>query len=56
MQVQLSVLSQHEMRDAQQHPEQHRDLIVRIGGYSEYFTVLPRELQDSVLARVEYAV
>lgn len=54
MQIQLSVLDAEELRAAQRHPEQYRDLIVRIGGYSEYFTRLPRELQDSVLARTEY--
>jgi formate C-acetyltransferase len=56
MQIQLSVLNQEELRAAQREPEQHRDLIVRVGGYSEYFTNLPRELQDSVIARTEYAV
>jgi pyruvate-formate lyase len=56
MQVQLSVISKEEMLAAQQAPEQFRDLIVRIGGYSEYFTVLPKELQDSVIARIEYGL
>ncbi|MHB9132675.1 MAG: pyruvate formate lyase family protein [Armatimonadota bacterium] len=56
MQVQLSVLNQDELRAAQREPEKYRDLIVRVGGYSEYFTNLPRELQDSVIARTEYAV
>lgn len=56
MQVQLSVLSKDEMLAAQQHPEQYQDLIVRIGGYSEYFTRLAKELQDSVIARTECAV
>lgn len=56
LQIQLSVVSTEEMRAAQQHPERYRDLIVRIGGYSEYFTALPAELQESVIARAEYAV
>ena len=42
------------MLAAQKEPEKHRDLIVRIGGYSEYFTKLDRALQDSVTARTEY--
>ncbi|MEI7833590.1 MAG: pyruvate formate lyase family protein [bacterium] len=54
LQIQLSVLDAEELRAAQQHPEQYRDLIVRIGGYSEYFVNLSRELQDSVIARTEY--
>lgn len=54
MQIQVSVLSKKEMLAAQEEPEKHRDLIVRIGGYSEYFTALDRSLQDSVIARTEY--
>lgn len=54
MQVQLTVVSSEEMREAQRHPEAHGDLIVRIGGYSEYFTRLSPGLQESVIARTEY--
>jgi len=56
MQVQISVVSKEEMLAAQREPEKHGDLIVRIGGYSEYFARLGRELQDSVIARTEHAV
>lgn len=56
MQVQISVLDREEMLAAQRQPDKHRDLIVRIGGYSEYFVALPKALQDSVIARTEYAV
>jgi formate C-acetyltransferase len=56
MQAQISVISKEEMLAAQEHPEDYRDLIVRIGGYSEFFTALPRELQDTVIARTEYVV
>jgi formate C-acetyltransferase len=55
MQIQVSVVSTEDMRAAQDEPEKHRDLIVRIGGYSEYFTRLDRALQDSVIARTEHA-
>lgn len=54
MQIQLSVISKQEMLAAQVEPEKYRDLIVRIGGYSEYFTRLDRALQDSVIARTEH--
>jgi formate C-acetyltransferase len=54
LQVQLSVISREAMLAAQREPERHRDLIVRIGGYSEYFVNLPPELQASVLARTEH--
>ena len=53
MQAQISAISKEEMLAAQLLPEQHRDLIVRIGGYSEYFANLTKELQDSVIARTE---
>ena len=54
MQIQLSVLDSKEMRKAQVEPEKHRDLIVRIGGYSERFVNLRREIQDTVIARSEH--
>lgn len=54
LQIQLSVIDREAMLAAQREPERHRDLIVRIGGYSEYFVVLPKELQDSVIARTEH--
>ncbi len=54
LQLQVSVLDREEMLAAQREPEQHRDLIVRIGGFSEYFTNLDPALQASVIARTEY--
>ena len=56
MQVQVSVLSADAMRAAQQQPENYRDLIVRIGGYSEYFVRLDKDLQGAVIERTEHAV
>ncbi|MEI6519955.1 MAG: pyruvate formate lyase family protein [bacterium] len=56
MQLQISVVNKEEMVAAQREPEKYRDLIVRIGGYSEYFTRLPKELQDTVIARTEYTL
>jgi pyruvate-formate lyase len=56
MQLQLSVLDRAELEDALIHPERHGDLIVRIGGYSEYFIRLSPELQRSVVERTEYAM
>lgn len=54
MQLQVSVIRHEEMLAAQREPEKHGNLIVRIGGYSEYFTRLDRSLQDSVIARTEH--
>lgn len=56
MQAQISVLDAAELRAAQANPEPYRDLIVRIGGYSEYFNALDKELQDSVISRTEYGL
>ncbi|MBM4087339.1 MAG: hypothetical protein FJ272_21315 [Planctomycetes bacterium] len=54
MQAQVSVISREDMLAAQKRPEDYQDLIVRIGGYSEYFVRLDRTLQETVLARTEY--
>ena len=49
--VTATVVSAEELQDAKIHPENHRDLIVRVGGYSDYFVDLSPELQDNVIAR-----
>jgi pyruvate-formate lyase len=52
--VQFNVVDAAALREAQQHPEQHRDLIVRVAGYSDYFCDLSRELQDEIIARTAH--
>ena len=47
----VSVVSHEELLDAIEHPEDHRDLIVRVGGYSDYFVNIERGLQENVIAR-----
>ena len=54
MQLQVSCLSREEMLDAMEHPEKHENLVVRIGGFSEYFNRLSPALKKSVLERTEY--
>jgi len=49
--VQFNVVDELTLREAQAHPELHRDLIVRVAGYSDYFCDLSRELQDEIIAR-----
>jgi len=49
-----SFMDQAVLRDAIEHPERHEDLIVRIGGYSEYFNRLSPALKQSVLERTEH--
>ena len=40
--------------EAQQDPEGHRDLLVRVGGYSARFTTLSKQTQDEIIARYRY--
>ena len=46
-----SAVSQEELLDAEVHPERHRDLIVRVGGYSDYFVNLSEPMRQNVIAR-----
>jgi formate C-acetyltransferase len=56
MQLQINVVDQQVLEDAIAHPERHQDLIVRVGGYSEYFNRLSPALQRSVLERTAHGV
>jgi formate C-acetyltransferase len=51
--VQFNVVSAETLRDAQAHPEAHRDLLVRVAGYSDYFCDVSRELQGEIISRTE---
>jgi formate C-acetyltransferase len=53
--IQFNVVSAETLRGAQRHPEQYASLVVRVAGYSAYFTELDRALQDEIIARTEYA-
>ena len=52
--VQFNVVDADTLRAAQAHPDEHRDLIVRVAGYSDYFCDLGRSLQDEIIARTEH--
>jgi len=52
--IQFNVVDVETLRAAQAHPEEHRDLIVRVAGYSDYFCDLGRALQDEIIARTEH--
>jgi formate C-acetyltransferase len=52
--VQFNVVNAETLREAQAHPDQHRDLIVRVAGYSDYFCDLGRSLQDEIITRTEH--
>ncbi|HJN49428.1 MAG: pyruvate formate lyase family protein [Pseudomonadales bacterium] len=55
LQIQLSFASVQELRDAQVNPEQHRDLMIRITGYSAAFVDMTRKAQDEIIRREEMA-
>ena len=52
--VQFNVVDRETLIKAQQHPEQYRDLIVRVAGYSTYFTALTKLVQDEVIERTGF--
>jgi formate C-acetyltransferase len=49
--AQFNVLTPDDLRDAQKHPEKYRGLVVRVAGYSAYFTALEKEMQDDIIER-----
>jgi pyruvate-formate lyase len=55
-QMQVNLVSRDELLAARQHPEQYADLIVRVGGFSDYYVRLPASLQDEILARTEHEI
>lgn len=53
-QVQVTYVDRETLLDAKKDPDAHGDLIVRVGGYSQYFVSLDRDLQDAVIARTMF--
>ncbi|WP_058270679.1 glycyl radical protein [Olsenella massiliensis] len=51
--VQFNVVSRDTLLDAQAHPEAHKDLVVRVAGYSAFFNVLSKMTQDDIIGRTE---
>lgn len=52
--LQINMLDPDMLRDAQQHPQDYRHLLVRVTGYNAYFTSIGKELQDEVIARISH--
>jgi len=52
--IQFNVVDSETLLRAQEAPEEHRDLIVRVAGYSDYFNSLDRELQDEIISRTAH--
>lgn len=55
-QLQINAINRDQLKDAQAHPEAHRNLIVRVWGWSGYFIELDKPYQDHIIQRVELAV
>ena len=53
--IQFNIVDTATLRDAQKHPEQYRDLMVRVAGYSDYFNDLCADYQEEIIARTENA-
>lgn len=51
--VQFNCVSGETLKDAQLHPENYRDLVVRVAGYSAYFVTLDKDTQDDIIKRTE---
>ena len=54
-QLQINTINRETLKDAQEHPERYRHLIVRVWGWSGYFVELDKEYQDQIIKRVELA-
>ncbi len=52
--IQVNVVGTETLMEAQEHPEQYPDLLVRVAGYSDYFVHLNRKMQDEVIARTNH--
>ncbi|WP_370546165.1 formate C-acetyltransferase/glycerol dehydratase family glycyl radical enzyme [Edwardsiella tarda] len=54
--VQYNIVSRETLLDAKAHPERYRDLVVRVAGYSAFFTALSPDTQDDIIARTEHVL
>lgn len=54
--VQYNIVSKETLLDAQAHPDKHKDLIVRVAGYSAFFNVLSKKTQDDIIGRTEQSL
>jgi formate C-acetyltransferase len=53
LEIQYNIIGSDTMRAAQAHPEEYRDLVVRIAGFSAYFVELGRDNQNDLISRTE---
>lgn len=51
--IQFNIIDTDTLHDAQIHPDEYKDLLVRVAGYSDYFNDMTKQLQDEIIARTE---
>ena len=54
--MQINVIDKETLEKAVENPEQYKDLVVRIGGYSDYFTRISPQMQKEVILRTEHEI
>jgi len=54
--VQFNVIDAKTLKEAQHNPEQYRNLIIRVAGFSDYFVSLGKEVQDEIISRTEQSI
>jgi len=54
--AQFNVIDTCTLREAQEKPEEYSDLLVRVAGYSAYFTQLHRDVQEDIIRRTEHGI
>ncbi len=54
--LQFNLVNAEALKDAKLHPENYRDLVVRVGGYSAFFVMLSPEIQDEIIARTQHTI
>ena len=53
--IQFNVIDAAILKKAQAYPDEYRNLVVRVAGYSDHFTNLSKELQDEIISRKQQA-
>ncbi|CUN83176.1 formate C-acetyltransferase/glycerol dehydratase family glycyl radical enzyme [Eubacterium sp. am_0171] len=56
MHIQFNILTPDKLKDAQQNPDRHRNLVVRVAGYSAFFVELDKDIQDEIISRTMQCV
>lgn len=54
--IQFNVVDRKTLLDAQAHPEKHKNLVVRVAGYSALFVELSKAIQDDIINRTEHVL